>query len=172
VLKPVADASSALSRVDERIARSAVRPGFLERQNFTDACASLWIDGELVHLEDLVLHDSLRDIRSRSHELTIAHDVLRTRRRIADHPPAWALSKEGLRALRRTQAWPGASLGGGGEVLPEHQVEPTAGPGGAEDSDEKSGGAGEDALDAELAAIDALLARSEAAIEQARRPGQ
>lgn len=27
-----------------------------------DACASLWIGGELVHLEDLVLHDAGHDI--------------------------------------------------------------------------------------------------------------
>ncbi|CAD7047395.1 conserved hypothetical protein; putative Protein of unknown function DUF1612 (plasmid) [Pseudorhizobium banfieldiae] len=171
LLKPVADASSALARLDERIARSPVGPGFLERQNFTDACASLWIDGELVHLEDLVLHDALRDIRTPTHELTIARDVLRTRRRIADHPPAWALSEEGLRGLRRP--WAGASLGEGGTGVAD---QPTAGEvvdGGGEglEDREENGEAGEDVLDAELAAIDALLARSEAAIEQARKPG-
>ncbi len=107
LLRPVADASSALARLDERIARSPVGAGFLERQNFTDACASLWIDGELAHLEDLVLHDALRDIRTPTHELTIARDVLRTRRRIADHSPGWALSEEGLRGLRRPWAGPG-----------------------------------------------------------------
>lgn len=164
--------SSALARLDERISRSPVGQGWIERQNFTDACASLWIDGELVHLEDLVLHDALRDIRTPTHELTIARDVLRTRRRIADHPPAWALSEEGLRGLRRP--WAGASLGDGGAGVAD---QPTArevadgGGEGPEDSDVKSGVAGEDALDAELAAIDALLARSEAAIEQAKKPG-
>lgn len=50
-----------LARLDERIARSPVGQGFLERTQFTDACASLWIDGELV---DLVLHDDFRDIRT------------------------------------------------------------------------------------------------------------
>lgn len=34
-----------------------------------DACASLWIDGELVHLEDVVLHDATKDIRAPTHEL-------------------------------------------------------------------------------------------------------
>lgn len=172
LLKPVADASSALTRLDERIARSPVGGGWLERQNFTDACASLWIDGELVHLEDLVLHDSLRDIRTPTHELTIARDVLRTRRRIADHSPGWALSEEGLRGLRRP--WAGASLGEGGSAVAD---QPTAGEvadgggEGPEHREEKGDDAGEDALDAELAAIDALLARSEAAIEQAKKPG-
>ncbi len=54
LLRPISDAASALSRLDERIARSPVGEGFVERSQFTDACASLWIDGELVHLEDLV----------------------------------------------------------------------------------------------------------------------
>ena len=49
------DADIALARVDERIARSPVGHGWIERQNFADACASLWINGVLAHLEDLVL---------------------------------------------------------------------------------------------------------------------
>ncbi|MCJ8521759.1 hypothetical protein ABID21_004932 [Pseudorhizobium tarimense] len=176
LLKPVSDASSALARLDERVARSAVGPGLLERQNFTDACASLWIDGELVHLEDLVLHDNLRDIRTPTHELTIARDVLRTRRRIADHSPAWALSEEGLRALRRAwpgQAWPAASLGDGGNAVADDAAagEVDVGAGEGPEVNEAGGEAGEDVLDAELAAIDALLARSKAVIEQARKPG-
>nr|WP_077549906.1 RHE_PE00001 family protein [Pseudorhizobium flavum] len=172
LLKPVADAGSAFARLDERIARSPVGGGFLERTQYADACASLWIDGELVHLEDLVLHDSLRDIRTPTHELTIARDVLRTRRRIVSQPPAWALSEDGLRSLRQTrpgQAWPAASLGDGGAGVADEAAtgEVADGPGLAEGDGE----AGEDILDAELAAIDALLARSEAVIEQARKPG-
>jgi hypothetical protein len=31
---------------------------------FIDACASALIDGELVHIEDIVLHDANIDIRS------------------------------------------------------------------------------------------------------------
>lgn len=54
--------------------------------HFADACASLWIDGELVHLQDLVLHDAHSDIRTPTHELTIARDVLRTRRRTSAQP--------------------------------------------------------------------------------------
>jgi hypothetical protein len=34
-----------------------------------------------VHLEDLVLHDADKDVRSSTHELTRAHAVLRARRR-------------------------------------------------------------------------------------------
>src|SRR3546814_11844000 len=79
LMKPVADASSALARLDERIARSPVGDGFLERSNFTDACASLWIDGELFHLEDLVLHDAPRDIRTPTNELQIGRASCRER---------------------------------------------------------------------------------------------
>ncbi len=102
LMRPAFDAGIALIRLDERISRSPVGAGFLERQNFADACASLWIDGELVHLEDLVLHDAFRDTRTPTHELTIARDVLRTRRRIAGQSPDWALSAEGIRTLRQT----------------------------------------------------------------------
>lgn len=68
--------------------------------HFADACASLWIDGELVHLEDLVLRDASADIRTPTHELTIAHDVLSARRRIAAQPAGWALGRKGLGSLR------------------------------------------------------------------------
>ncbi|MGQ8631698.1 RHE_PE00001 family protein, partial [Agrobacterium sp. DKPNP3] len=64
LMRPTFEAGIALTRLDERIARSPVGTGWIERQNFADACASLWIDGELVHLEDLVLHDATRDIRT------------------------------------------------------------------------------------------------------------
>ena len=122
LLRPISEAGVALTRLDERIARSPVGEGFLERSHFLDAHASLWVDGELVHLEDLVLHDALRDIRAPTHELTIARDILKTRRRIAAHPPAWALSSHGLASLRG-RAWPAASLGGDGEGVPDGEVE-------------------------------------------------
>lgn len=168
LLRPLSDAGVALARLDERIARSPVGEGFLERAHFADACASLWIDGELVHLEDLVLHDAGHDIRTPTHELTIARDVLRSRRRIASQPPGWALSPDGLRSLRghnvvAGQAWPAASFGDGaaeseGAVA---QVD-AAGEGEGED--------GASALDTELAAIDAVLARSEAVLKKAVAP--
>ena len=68
--------------------------------HFQDACASLWLAGELVSLEDLVLHDARMDIHSPTHALTRAQAVLRVRRRIAGAAPDWALSPDGLIALR------------------------------------------------------------------------
>lgn len=169
MLRPISDAASALSRLDERIARSQVGDGFVERSHFTDACASLWIDGELVHLEDLVLHDATRDIRTPTHELTIARDVLRTRRRIVAQPPGWALSTESLRQARARpgQALPAASLRDDTSVAADNNALPDIANGagkGNEDEDAST-------LAEEFAAIDALLARSDAAIEQARAPG-
>ncbi|WP_352874956.1 hypothetical protein [Mesorhizobium sp. M1006] len=66
-----------MARLDERLARSPVRDGLVERQHFADTAAALWLEGELVHLEDLVLHDAHVDIRTPTHELTRAHAILR-----------------------------------------------------------------------------------------------
>jgi hypothetical protein len=97
---PLAVAEDALARLDERLAKSPIRDGAISRMHFTDACASLWLDGELVHLDDLVLHDAGMDVRAPTHELTRAHAVLRARRRIAEAKPDWALSVAGLAGLR------------------------------------------------------------------------
>lgn len=167
LMGPAFRAGIELARLDERIARSPVGQGWIERMHFADACASLWIDGELVHLEDLVLHDATRDIRTPTHELTIARDVLRTRRRICGQPPEWALSAEGIRTLRQTSD---INPVGAEAVEPAGVIRPAV----AIDSE----GEGDDGDDAEnlpgvdYAAIDALLARSDAAIERARKPGR
>lgn len=97
---PLAAAEDSVARLDERLAKSPIRDGWAARTHFTDACASLWLEGELVHLDDLVLHDAGMDIRAPTHELTRAHTVLRTRRRIAKAKPDWALSAAGLAGLR------------------------------------------------------------------------
>ncbi|MGR9221770.1 RHE_PE00001 family protein [Rhizobium leguminosarum] len=167
LMRPAFDAGTVLARLDERLARSPVGQGFLERSQYTDACASLWIDGELVHLEDLVLHDATRDIRTPTHELTIARDVLRTRRRIAAQLPGWALSGDGIRTLRQTE--PVASIGAdeaeaGGATRRAVAIDPV---GEGEDAD-----GGDDLPGVDYAAIDAVLARSDAAIARARKPGR
>ena len=97
---PLAAAEDAVARFDERLAKSPIRDGAISRTHFTDACASLWLDGELVHLDDLVLHDAGMDVRAPTHELTRAHAVLRARRRIAEAKTEWALSAPGLSSLR------------------------------------------------------------------------
>ena len=167
LMRPAFDAGVALTRLDERIARSPVGQGWIERSHFADACASLWIDGELVHLEDLVLHDHTRDIRTPTHELTIAHDVLRTRRRVAAQSPDWALSADGLRTLRKTADITPAGADETKAVGASRAV--MAVPVGEADDDDEGV---ENLPGIDYAAIDAVLARSEAAIENATRPGR
>ena len=100
VARPLAAAEDALARLDERLRTSPIGEGWIARTHFSDAAAALWIEGELVHLEDLVLHDAGMDVRAPTHELTRAHAILRTRRRIAGAAPDWAMSPAGLDALR------------------------------------------------------------------------
>ena len=50
---PLAQAEDALARLDERLRASPVREGWISRTHFTEGCAALWLEGELVHLEDL-----------------------------------------------------------------------------------------------------------------------
>jgi hypothetical protein len=97
---PMARATELLARLDERLSRSPVGEGWIQRMHFHDAAAALWLEGELVHLEDLVLHDAHMDIRAPTHELTRAHTV-RARRQILGARPGWALSREGLGQLTR-----------------------------------------------------------------------
>ncbi|MBY3257168.1 DUF1612 and helix-turn-helix domain-containing protein [Rhizobium laguerreae] len=170
LLRPISDAGSVLSRLDERVARSPVGEGWIERSHFSDACASLWIDGELVHLEDLVLHDATKDIRTPTHELTIAQDVLKTRRRIAAQTPGWALTQDGLRSLRGQTSSAAAMVASDGTAASSKDESTADGLVGGGEADEIEDG--ESLPDVDYAAIDALLARSDAAIEQAKRPGR
>ncbi|MGF9564416.1 RHE_PE00001 family protein [Neorhizobium sp. JUb45] len=152
-LQPATAASAALARLDERVMRSQHGDGWLARSHFFDACASLWVDGELVHMEDLVLHDAGMGVRKPTHELTIAQDVLRSRRRILANPPGWALSMDGVRRLRRSGDGPETDLEIKSVSTPPDMM-PMEGD--------------EDPLGAELAAIDVILARSEALLAAAK----
>lgn len=161
LIGPLARADDLLARLDERVHKSPVRDGFVERSHFGDAAAALWLDGELVHAEDLVLHDAHMDIRTPTHELTRAHAVLRSRRRILLHPPDWALSRISILALRGCEG-----QGGDWSIPGRAGSEPDA-PTAAAGADDDAGGSGladeteqSDALAQEMAEIDAVLARS------------
>lgn len=109
------------------------------------------------------------DVRAPSHELTIAADVLKTRRRIAAHSVGWALSASGINSLCRGGAveGAGASEGEGGEQIASPIVVGTA-----EDDSDDPGDHDANPLAGELAAIDALLARSETVIAAANAPSR
>ncbi|EHS52591.1 protein of unknown function DUF1612 [Rhizobium sp. PDO1-076] len=116
----------------------------------------MWIDDELVHLEDLVLHDATRDTRTPTQELTIARDVLRTRRRVAGQSPDWALSADGIRSLRKTSE---IGSGGGDEATTAGVIRAAV----AIDAE----GEGDDGDD-----VKNLPGVDYAAIERAKKPGR
>ncbi len=144
LLGPIAAAEDALARLDERVARSEVGAGFAERADFFDSVSSMWVGGELVHLEDLVLHDAQMDIRAPSHELVIAHRIVRARRRVSRNDPGWAVSRSGIMALAGVAKEPSVEaepMDRGGEGVELDLVD-------------------HDALSPELAEIDEVLART------------
>jgi hypothetical protein len=147
---PLAAAEDSLARLDERLGSSLIREGWIGRTHVKDACASLGLQGELVHLEDLVLHDAEMDLRAPTHELTRAHAVLRTRHRIAAADPSWAPSPAGLAVLSQGREESGDGALGHETALIDEPTEERAGEGIVDD----------DAFAAELAAIDAVLERS------------
>ncbi|MER9626487.1 RHE_PE00001 family protein [Mesorhizobium sp. M0296] len=161
LIGPIARATEVLARLDERLARSPVRDGFVERQHFADAAAALWLEGELVHLEDLVLHDAHMDIRTPTHELTRAHAVLRTRRRIFVQKPDWALSRDGFLALTGR----GAGTPAAGQKSREGEGASPIEIDGQDDADD-------DLPAKEFAEIDAVLARSSKILSSADVPAR
>jgi hypothetical protein len=172
LLQPVVAAEDALARLDDRVGRKndlgetngrrtrdgllRENEGWIERSHFVEACNALWLAGELVHVEDLVLHDARMDIRTPTHELTRAHAILRTRRQIAASPPAWSFSSKGLASLR-------------GRAASEFAIPPaenlSAVELGSEDEAEVKSDA-ENTFEDELAKLDALLVRSSLLLAQ------
>jgi len=163
LLPAIGRAEDQLARLDEQVRRSPVGEGFIERGHFFDAAASIWVGGELVHVEDLVLHDARMDVRAPTHELTIAHRILRARRRIAGAEAGWAVSDAGIGALtgyRDSEQKTGA--GEEGATLVDQTSD-------LELMDEA------DPLAQELANVDALLAQSQRLLDRisdgkSRRP--
>jgi hypothetical protein len=152
VVGAMASADDALARLDDRLKDSQIRAGWLARSHFTDACAALWHQGELVHVEDLVLHDAGLDVRGASHALTIALGILKARRRIAEAPAGWGVSASGIAALRGS---PGS----------DDRAEPASDPSPLRDTDD-------DPWTRELLAVDAIIARSSARIVAITPPFQ
>ncbi|MCX2721327.1 RHE_PE00001 family protein [Roseibium salinum] len=125
---PLDGAGRALTRADERLRRSPeLAEGFCARAHFFDTCAAMALDGELVHLEDLVLHDAGTDKRAPTHELTRAARLLGLRRRMDRLEFSGLLSRTGIFSLigqhqeeadqARSEEHAG-SAGGGGRLEP------------------------------------------------------
>src|SRR6187200_1718852 len=84
----------------ERVHHHPLAEGWAERAHFADACAALWLEGDLVHLEDRVLRDAGMDVRMAADGTNRAMSVLRARRLIGRRGGEWALSSVGLDILR------------------------------------------------------------------------
>ena len=154
-------AEDQLARLDEQVKRSPVGEGFIERSHFFDATASMWVGGEFVHMEDLVLHDELMDVRAPTHELVIAYEILRVRRRIAGAKANWALTDAGIGVLTGYGNDPESSA----DALP------------ADMRADLYGVAESDSYSEEFAEFDALLEQTQHLLDrvsegkEARRPG-
>lgn len=129
---PLEAASDELVRLDERLVRTepVLADGARARAHLFDAQAALHLEGELVALEDLVLHEAAMDVRRPNLALGRAVAVLAERRRLAAAAPGWAFSTEGWTLLAGADAH-----------------EPPQ-----DENDEE--------VDADFAAIDRLLART------------
>jgi hypothetical protein len=127
LIAPLSAADDGLARLDERLRISPVRDGLIARTEFAEACAALWAEGELVQLEDLVLHDAGMDIRS-----PVMHSSRRTpicafaaRRRAAIPKPSfrqqgsWRLSEEPAFSA----GWAASPMGQGTLRLPTRRTQ-------------------------------------------------
>lgn len=157
---PAAAAGDAIARLDERLSRSPIRDGWIARTHFSDACAALWLDGGLVHLEDLVLHDAAMDVRAPSHELTRAHAILQIRRRVAEAAPGWALTSSGIDSLR-------GRVGASSDPDQQTGVQPVQSSAGRIEPDAPA-----DDLAGLLAIVDAAIASAEKTLAGERRAPQ
>lgn len=123
LILPLSEATETLVRLDEAIGRSPIKEGWVSRMHFHDTVAAMALEGELVHLEELVLHDSLQDVRTPTLEITRAHSILRTRRRIAAQPADWALSPNGLSTLVTRDTSNTVIPAGEATAFPEHPID-------------------------------------------------
>ena len=87
-------------RFDARLEASGLVAGWQPRCDLTEAVRALLLDGHLVDVGDLVLHDAGMDVRHPTHELTRAAAALRARRTALARKAPWPLSIDGLAALR------------------------------------------------------------------------
>ena len=87
-------AQEAVIRLDERARRSPHRQAWMQRLLFGEACACQLFEGDLVHLEDLVLLDGHAFSGAPSMALSSALEILKTWR------AAWADAERALAAAR------------------------------------------------------------------------
>jgi hypothetical protein len=88
----------AVLRLDARLEASGLAAGWQSRCDMTEAVRALILDGHLIDVGDLVLHDAGMDVRHPTHELTRAAAALKARRIAMARKAPWPLSIDGLSA--------------------------------------------------------------------------
>jgi hypothetical protein len=87
-------------RFDARLEALGLSAGWQSRCDMTEAVRALMLDGHLVDVGDLVLHDAGMDVRHPTHELTRAAATLKARRTAMARKAPWPVSIDGLVAMR------------------------------------------------------------------------
>ncbi len=77
----LARAEDAVSRLDARVQTCPFAEGWAARVDFAEASAWGWTSGEIVDLEDLVLHDAEMDARLPDQALRATYGLVRARRK-------------------------------------------------------------------------------------------
>jgi hypothetical protein len=177
LMGPLSAADDGLARLDERLRVSPVRAGVIARADCAEACAALWAEGELVALDDLVLHDAGMDVRTPSHALVRAQAYLRLRRQAATGDPKILLTPAGiLHLLGRPPRLPenraGEGIGNDADPLDGHPFE--AGVAAAAGPSENSGADPLDAdpLDTALADLTAATRAADAVLQKGAAPSR
>jgi Protein of unknown function (DUF1612)/HTH DNA binding domain len=207
--RPVEAATLALVRLDERLARSehVLADGVRARAELFEAQALAHLSGELVSLEDLVLHDAGMDVRAPSTGVVRAARILTERRSLARRAPETVLAPNALKQLLGVAEGDHKATGSEGDTAPYEasasiparptsprpwdMPKPFADEGFWPDEDESDDGDGLEPLDGEegeplavgssrastgdlasgdLAAVDALLARTDRLLGAFERP--
>jgi hypothetical protein len=140
----------AILRFDARLEASGLAAGWQSRCDMTEAVRALILDGHLVDVGDLVLHDAGMEVRHPTHELTRAAAALRARRTALARKAPWPLSIDGLAALRGIGAVAETSVTAKGNKKPDPEDEEAYPPYANE----------ADPWNAHFAEIDALLDRT------------
>lgn len=131
-------------RLSARLSASGLAEGWQNRCDINEAVMAIQMDGALVDLTDLVLHDANMNTRAPTHDLTRAAAALRARRASRQRAAPWPLTHEGV-----------ASLAGGlaSKRAPDDRPEPVATS--TRDLDDDL-----DAFSSQFAEIDALIERT------------
>lgn len=99
----LARAEDSVSRLDARAQTCAFAEGWAARMDFIEAAGWGWVSGEIVDMEDLVLHDAQMDARLPDQALRATYGLVRARRKAraagpelqTAHGAAWLAGQRG-----------------------------------------------------------------------------